>query len=215
MVDILPLSIYLLATYQPFATPLYITHKLLKCTSLLYGLDGTQIKLVNFEVNLVLRWYIVFFFFRQGLNISGVSPGVSRRAPGGRTLSQEDLESFGLSIEVSNEFGPQPQTPNQNQVQFSSNVQFSPAGGTSPAVRASGITAVKSKPAGLTQFNSNQFVTLSMSEPGNVSSHVSAHAQGQFNNSQSQNARVNTSNFNSQFSPPPSNSNNSKQPFQF
>ena len=46
---------------------------------------------------------------------------VMGRAPGGRTLSQEDLESFGLSIEVSSDFGlppgqqqgpaPQPQFP--------------------------------------------------------------------------------------------------------
>ena len=39
---------------------------------------------------------------------------VMGRAPGGRTLSQEDLESFGLSIEVSSDFGLSP-GPGQQQ----------------------------------------------------------------------------------------------------
>merc|ERR1719270_234398 len=49
-----------------------------------------------------------------------VTLGNSRRAPGGRALSQEDLESFGLSVEVSQDFSPQPQTgPSPSSGQFS------------------------------------------------------------------------------------------------
>ena len=59
------------------------------------------------------------FCYRSGRVAGPPVSQVMGRAPGGRTLSQEDLESFGLSIEVSSDFGlppgqqqgPQPQFP--------------------------------------------------------------------------------------------------------
>ena len=45
-----------------------------------------------------------------------------RKAPGGRALSQEDLESFGLSIEVNSDFDP---ANHQSTMQQSSASQFS------------------------------------------------------------------------------------------
>ena len=62
-------------------------------------------------------------------------PGIARRAPGGRTLSQEDLESFGLSIEVSSEFAP-PAQPQQQQF----------AGKMSPAAAAAAQFTSKPPP---------------------------------------------------------------------
>jgi len=53
---------------------------------------------------------------------------VGRGGPGGRALSQEDLEAFGLSVEVSNDFRPPSQT---GQYTNKPSPQFSPIGNSS------------------------------------------------------------------------------------
>ena len=146
------------------------------------------------------------------------------RRPGGRTLSQEDLEAYGLSIEVSSDFGlpgshkataPQPFSPS---VQFVSPNQDTATSITSitsiqpnKAVTPSSVTTSQFGPGG-----SLQIVNISQAAPASST----ATQQPQFiqANQFSPATFRPASNppglpFSSQFSPP--NTINSKQPFQF
>ena len=139
-------------------------------------------------------------------------PGIARRAPGGRTLSQEDLESFGLSIEVSSEFAP-PAQPQQQQF----------AGKMSPAAAAAAQFTSK-PPPGLAQFSPAPGHAPSQQFPAPASSPIFIPASGyspapgpqqqqQQQQQQQPPSSQRNSPFSSQFSPP--NTINSKQPFQF
>ena len=146
------------------------------------------------------------------------------RRPGGRTLSQEDLEAYGLSIEVSSDFGL-PSSHKAPAQTFSPSVQFvSPGPETltsitsitsiqpNKAVTPSSVTTSQFGPAGPLQI-----VNISQAPP--VSSTLSQQPQfiqtNQFSPAAPFRGASNTPGlpFNSQFSPP--NTINSKQPFQF
>ena len=141
------------------------------------------------------------------------------RRPGGRTLSQEDLEAYGLSIEVSSDFGlpSSHKTPAQP---FSPSVQFvSPGPESGPSlqpnkqVTPSSVTTSQFGPAGPLQI-----VNISQAPPASTS--VTPQQQQQFiqTNQFSPATFRPASNtpglpFSPQFSPP--NTISSKQPFQF
>ena len=153
------------------------------------------------------------------------------RAPGGRTLSQEDLESFGLSIEVSSDFGlspgqqqPPPQFPLKSPVQVSSG-QF-PGPGlqfTSP-----GLAEVSPKqpplksPGPMFSPGLRQFVSVSLPQQPEPPQHQFI-TSSQFSPvtsgppfPQAQPAQAATSQFSSEFSPPgPPTTINSKASFPF
>ena len=137
------------------------------------------------------------------------------RRPGGRTLSQEDLEAYGLSIEVSSDFGlsSSHKTPGQP---FSPSVQF-----VSPGPGPDTLTSISS-------LQPNKAVTPSSGPPaqfgpagplqaGPASTTVSQQQFIQTNQFSPANFRPASNTpglpFSSQFSPP--NTINSKQPFQF
>ena len=148
---------------------------------------------------------------------SRAGPAIVRRAPGGRALSQEDLESFGLSIEVNSDFGPPNQQPGRQQQvvagspQFSSSVQltsvpvsqlqFSPNVNSGQYVTVSSAAAAgqpDTAAAGQLQFTQFSPAAQAQGQPtAVVSSQFSPLANQLRNNS-------------SPFSPP-----TSKQPFQF
>ena len=72
------------------------------------------------------------------------------RRPGGRTLSQEDLEAYGLSIEVSSDFGL-PSSHKTAAQPFSPSVQFvSPGPDTITSITSissiSSITSISTSP---------------------------------------------------------------------
>lgn len=143
---------------------------------------------------------------------SRAAPAIVRRAPGGRALSQEDLESFGLSIEVNSDFGPPNQQPGRPQQvvtgspQFSSSVQLTSVPVSqlqfSPSVNAGYVSVSSSAAAGQPdtaagQLQFTQFSPAQGQPTAVVSSQFSPLANQLRNNS-------------SPFSPP-----TSKQPFQF
>ena len=143
------------------------------------------------------------FHFRQRVVQGNV------RRPGGRTLSQEDLEAYGLSIEVSSDFGlqtshkvsPQPQP-------FSPSLRF-----VSPVAET--VTSITSIQPNKQVTPTSQFCRApgkpqqAQFVDGALPSALSSPQYSQ------QNPRPAANNlpFRSQFSPP--NTINSKQPFQF
>ena len=149
------------------------------------------------------------------------------RRPGGRTLSQEDLEAYGLSIEVSSDFGlptshkasPQPQP-------FSPTVQFvSPAAETVTSITSISPLQPNKQVTPTSQFcpapgkpqPTSQMVAgaLQASQSPQFSQQSAALQASQSPQYSQQNFRPAANNlpFRSQFSPP--NTINSKQPFQF
>ena len=148
------------------------------------------------------------------------------RRPGGRTLSQEDLEAYGLSIEVSSDFGL-PSSHKTAAQPFSPSVQFvSPGPDTITSITSiSSISSIQPNkavtPSSVTtsQFGpggSLQIVNISQAAP--ASSTVTQQPQFIQTNQFSPATFRPASNtpglpFSSQFSPP--NTINSKQPFQF
>ena len=136
--------------------------------------------------------------FRQGR----VTLGNTRRAPGGRALSQEDLESFGLSVEVSQDFSPQPQTgPSPSSGQFS--------------LVSAGPGPPQQSPR--QQQGPPQFVSVSLPDTPQqfISLPQQPHPLTSPAPATSQRNNINSP-FNAQFSQAPApNTINSKQPFQF
>ena len=138
------------------------------------------------------------------------------RRPGGRTLSQEDLEAYGLSIEVSSDFGL-PGSHKAPAPAFSPSVQFvspGPESGTSiqpnKQVTPSSVAPSQFAPAGQLQI-----VNISQAPPASTA--VTQQQFGQTNQFSPATFRPASNTpalpFSSQFSPP--NTINSKQPFQF
>ena len=138
------------------------------------------------------------------------------RRPGGRTLSQEDLEAYGLSIEVSSDFGL-PSSHKAPAPAFSPSVQFvspGPESGTSiqpnKQVTPSSVAPSQFAPAGQLQI-----VNISQAPPASTA--VTQQQFGQTNQFSPATFRPASNTpalpFSSQFSPP--NTINSKQPFQF
>ena len=91
-----------------------------------------------------------------------------RRAPGGRALCQEDLESFGLSVEITGDFGPPsqsgpaPQFPLKSPAvpQFGPGLQFS-----SPSLPPEAVPSPKpalKSPGPMFSPNIRQFVSVSL-----------------------------------------------------
>ena len=164
------------------------------------------------------------------------------RRPGGRTLSQEDLEAYGLSIEVSSDFGlptshkasPQPQpfsptvqfvspaaetvtsitsiSPLQPNKQVTPTSQFCPAPGKPQPTSQMVAGALQASQS--PQF-SQQSAALQASQSPQYSQQSAVLQASQSPQYSQQNFRPAANNlpFRSQFSPP--NTINSKQPFQF
>lgn len=147
------------------------------------------------------------------------------RRPGGRTLSQEDLEAYGLSIEVSSDFGL-PSSHKAAAQTFSPSVQFvSPGPETltsisslsslqpNKAVTPSSVTTSQFGPAGPLQI-----VNISQASPASSTLGQQPPQFIQTNQFSPAATFRPASNppglpFTSQFSPP--NTISSKQPFQF
>ena len=144
------------------------------------------------------------------------------RRPGGRTLSQEDLEAYGLSIEVSSDFGL-PGSHKAPAPPFSPSVQFVSPPGPEPGASLQPNKQVPSS-AGSGSVATSQFGPAGPLQIVNISQAAppasTAVTPGQFiqTNQFSPATFRPASNspalpFSSQFSPP--NTINSKQPFQF
>ena len=145
------------------------------------------------------------------------------RRPGGRTLSQEDLEAYGLSIEVSSDFGLTPSHKAAAQ-SFSPSVQFvSPGPGQDSLTSISSLQPNKAVTPGsgqTSQFGPAgplQIVNISQAAPAATTVSQQQQQFIQTNQFSPANFRPASNNpglpFSSQFSPP--NTINSKQPFQF
>lgn len=156
-----------------------------------------------------------------------------RRAPGGRALCQEDLESFGLSVEITGDFGPPsqsgpaPQFPLKSPAvpQFGPGLQFSspslppeavpspkpalksPGPMFSPNIRQFVSVSLPQQPEPPQPQHQHQFITSSQFSPV-----TSVQAQT-FPSQQPHPATPTSSQFSSQFSPPTTI--NSKAPFPF
>ena len=178
--------------------------------------------------------------FRSG-RVTGPPGQVMGRAPGGRALSQEDLESFGLSIEVSSDLvlspgqqgpAPQPQFPLKSPVvsQYGPSLQFTSPGlpevGPSPKQPPLKSPGPMFSGPSLRQFVSvslpqqpeppqHQFITSSQFSP--VTSVQPGPGPGQpFPGHQTHPAAPPSSQFSTQFSPPgPPTTINSKASFPF
>jgi len=120
---------------------------------------------------------------RQGRAVGNLRRG----GPGGRALSQEDLEAFGLSVEVSNDF----RSPSQaSQYANKPSPQFSPAGNSTMNPFSATVQHVGQFNPGGGQPNkqfspvgsqpSGQFVTTG-GKPNNQFSPVGANPGAQFN----------------------------------